>query len=120
MIFKEILFRIQQQFGHRSDAETARFLGIKPQTLNGWKQTNSPDYNLIFEKCSTMDLHWLLTGERAPSAARYDPEETMERAEAKQQLSELLVSKTMILLETGKNEELQNEIEVLRNSLKFI
>lgn len=117
--FSEILSRIQKQYGHKNNVETANFLGVSPQVLNNWKQRNSPDYSLIFEKVD-MDFHFLLTGERAPSSTKRSPEEIMERAEAKQQLSELLVSKTMILLETGKNEELQNEIEVLRNSLKFI
>lgn len=120
MIFKDILQRIQQQYDHKNDSATARFLGVSPQTLNGWKNTNSPDYNLIFEKCTNIDLHWLLTGQRAPSAVRHTPEEMLKRAEIKENVADLLTKKAIALVETGSNKELQDEIEVLRQALKAL
>jgi hypothetical protein len=121
IFFPDILKRIQAQFGQKSDAETARFFGITPQSLNGWKKTNSPDYKLVFEKSKNIDLHWLLTGERAPSSNKYSNEEMLERAEAKQSITELALKKTMDMANgVGNTDELVEEIKILRKTLKYL
>lgn len=46
----------------KTDADFARFLGIKPQTLSTWYARNSFDYELLYAKCD-VDANFLLTGE---------------------------------------------------------
>jgi len=58
-----ILSKIIEHYAFKSDAEFARFLGIKPQVLSNWKSRNVYDVNLIYSKCLDINPHWLLTGE---------------------------------------------------------
>jgi hypothetical protein len=119
VFFSDVLTRIQKQFGHKNDAETARFFGISPQVLNGWKNRNAPDYNLIFEKCSTMDLHWLLTGTPAPSSNRKDPELQLQKHEVQRDLLALMMNK-VLLLQTKVDDKLKEEIETIKRASELI
>lgn len=58
-----ILNEIKLHYNIKSDADFAKFLGIKPQVLSNWKARNSIDYDLIYTKCVEIDANWLLTGE---------------------------------------------------------
>lgn len=58
-----ILNRIKKHFKFKNDAEFARFLDIKPNTLSNWYTRNSIDYQKIITKCEDIDANWLLTGE---------------------------------------------------------
>ncbi len=58
-----ILSKIKSEKKFKSDAEFARFLGIKPQTLASWHSRNTFDIELIYAKCNYLNPHWLLTGE---------------------------------------------------------
>jgi len=57
-----ILNRIKSHYGFKSDAEFARFLGIKPNSLSNWYTRNTIDYDLVFSKCEDINLEWLLSG----------------------------------------------------------
>lgn len=54
---------LKAKLSYRTDAEFARFLGIKPQTLASWYARNTFDIDLIYSKCKDVNPHWLLTGE---------------------------------------------------------
>lgn len=58
-----ILNEIKSHFNFKNDAEFARFLEIKPNTLSNWYSRNSIDYQKIITKCVDIDANWLLTGE---------------------------------------------------------
>lgn len=58
-----ILNKIKSHFDYKSDAEFARFLGIKPQTLASWHSRNTFDIELLYSKCVHIRGDWLLSGE---------------------------------------------------------
>lgn len=58
-----ILNEIKLHYGFKSDAEFARFLGVKPQTLASWYSRNTFDIDLLYSKCVDIDANWLLTGQ---------------------------------------------------------
>jgi|SRR5690606_1771338 len=62
-----ILNRIKLHYGFKSDAEFARFLGIKPNSLSNWYTRNTIDYDLVFSKCEDINLEWLLSGNDSQS-----------------------------------------------------
>ncbi len=57
-----ILNEIKNHLGIKKDAEFARFLGIKPQTLSSWYSRNTFDIELLYAKCEFLNAEWLLTG----------------------------------------------------------
>lgn len=59
----EILNSIKKQYNFKTDAEFARFLEIKPQTLATWHSRDTFDIELIYSKCEQIDANWLLSGE---------------------------------------------------------
>ena len=59
---KLILSEIKSHYNIRSDADFARFLGLKPQTLSSWYSRNVFDIELLYAKCGEIDANWLLTG----------------------------------------------------------
>lgn len=60
----DILERLKQIKKLKTDADVAKFLNIKPNTLSNWKKRNSYDLEKIITKCAenNVDLNWLLTG----------------------------------------------------------
>lgn len=57
-----ILNTIKSHYKFKNDAEFARFLEIKANTLSNWYSRNTIDYNKIITKCVEIDANWLLTG----------------------------------------------------------
>lgn len=57
-----ILNEIKSHYKIKSDAEFARFLEIKPQTLSSWRSRNTYDIDLLYAKCIDLNAEWLLTG----------------------------------------------------------
>lgn len=57
-----ILNSIKSHYGIDRDADFARFLGIKPQTLASWYSRNTFDIHLLYAKCKDISGDWLLTG----------------------------------------------------------
>jgi|SRR5690606_8759266 len=63
-----ILNKIKFHYGFKSDAEFARFLGIKANSLSNWYKRNTIDYDLIFSKCEDINIEWLLSENNNPLA----------------------------------------------------
>ena len=59
---KLILSKIKNHYNFKTDADFARFLGIKPQVLSNWQNRNTFDAELIYTKCVDFNPEWLLTG----------------------------------------------------------
>jgi len=57
-----ILNKIKKHYKFKTDAEFARFLEIKPQTLSSWYSRDTMDYELLSAKCVGIDANFLLTG----------------------------------------------------------
>jgi len=57
-----ILNEIKKHYKFKSDAEFARFLEIKPQTLSSWYSRNTINNELMSAKCVEIDANSLLTG----------------------------------------------------------
>ena len=58
-----ILSKIKSHYNFEKDADFARFLEIKPQTLSSWYSRNTFDIELLYSKCVELNPEWLLTGE---------------------------------------------------------
>lgn len=58
----EVLNRIKEHFGLKSNAKLAAFLGIAPTTLSSWYSRDTFDLDIIYSKCVDLNLDWLLTG----------------------------------------------------------
>lgn len=58
-----ILNKIKSHYGFKNDAEFARFLGIKPNSLANWYSRNTFNYETIFTKCDDIRAEWFFTGE---------------------------------------------------------
>lgn len=57
-----ILNKIKEEYSFKKDAEFARFLEIKPQTLASWYSRNTFDIELLYSKCELIDGNFLLSG----------------------------------------------------------
>lgn len=73
-----IFGRIRSEFGHRSDAEMARFLGIHPQDVPRMRRTGNPPFRAITAKVPPEHLAYILTGIR-PEASPTDLESAITR-----------------------------------------
>ena len=58
-----MLNRIKKHLGFEKDAEFARYLDIKPNTLSNWHKRGTFDAELIYTKCDFLSSSWLLTNE---------------------------------------------------------
>lgn len=59
MIIRELI----EQYSDGKNADFAKLLGVKPQTISSWMARNTFDIELVFAKCENIDANWLLTGE---------------------------------------------------------
>lgn len=59
-----ILNSIKSHYNFDSDAEFARFLEIKPQTLASWHSRNTFDIELLYAKCVDVSPEFLFTGKQ--------------------------------------------------------
>ena len=57
-----IINTIKEEYSFKKDAEFARFLDIKPQTLASWHSRNTFDIELLYAKCELIDGNFLLSG----------------------------------------------------------
>lgn len=58
-----MLERIKDYYDFPTDADFAKFLGVKPQVLSNWKSRNTFDAELLYSKCPELSPSWLLCGE---------------------------------------------------------
>lgn len=59
---KLILREIKRHYKFDRDIDLANFLGVAPQTLNGWRTRNTLDIELIYSKCVGINANWVLSG----------------------------------------------------------
>lgn len=57
-----ILNKIKSHYNFKNDAEFARFLDIKPNTLSNWHVRNTMDFEKVYTKCEDIDGNFILTG----------------------------------------------------------
>lgn len=57
-----ILNKIKLHYGFKSDADFARFLEIKPQTLSSWYSRNTFDTGLLYAKCVDISPDFIIAG----------------------------------------------------------
>lgn len=58
-----VLDRIKAYYKLKGNADLARFLGVKPNTITNWYGRKTFDIDLIYTKCVDIDMNWLLSGE---------------------------------------------------------
>ena len=110
----------------KSDAEFARFLGIKPQTLASWHSRNTFDFDLLYSKCVDINCEFLFTGKgsirkksNVPTEIQFSNSPEFEKiVESKNELIlalkqniealELLVKSQAITLEVLNRENKEN------------
>lgn len=57
-----ILNKLKEYLGFKKNKDFAEFLGIAPQTLSSWYSRNTFDVALVANKCTDINISWLLTG----------------------------------------------------------
>lgn len=58
----DILKRIKSIKGLKTDKSLAEYLGVSSGVLSNWKVRNSIDLTIIVEKCSDIDLNYIIHG----------------------------------------------------------
>lgn len=112
-----ILNKIKGHLGLKKDAEFAKYLGIKQNTLSNWHSRNTFDIDLISQKCDFLNYDWLLTGKgemlkNDTKISEMDNKESkdVDYLKMKLELTEMLLKekeKLMVVLEE-KLKELQS------------
>lgn len=73
-----ILNEIKGHYGFKTDAEFARFLGIKPNTLSNWYARNTFDYEILVTKCDDLNTDWLFgRGDMLKDSSKIDSRVTI-------------------------------------------
>ena len=63
----DIIRRIKEVKGFKSDRQVADYLGVSKATVSNWTSRNSIDFPLVINKLADVDLNWLLTGRGNPT-----------------------------------------------------
>ncbi len=63
----DIIRRIKEVRGFKSDRQVADYLGVSKATVSNWTSRNSIDFPLVINKLADVDLNWLLTGRGTPA-----------------------------------------------------
>lgn len=63
---REILERIKELKGFRTQVEVAKFLEVTKGTISNWLIRNSSDFPLLINKLPEVNLNWLLAGKGTP------------------------------------------------------
>ncbi|MEJ5143969.1 helix-turn-helix domain-containing protein [Sphingobacterium sp. MYb388] len=115
-----ILNEIKLHYGFKNDAEFARFLGIKPNSLANWYSRNTFNYETLFTKCDDIRAEWFFTGEGSMLKAektstsidkKLTTEETSEKSDAEYWKNEYIAvqKKYTALLENKLQEVLTGD-----------
>ena len=59
----QILARLESALALKNDRALADYLGVSPSVISTWKGRRIGDWELIFEKCDTVDLNWVVRGD---------------------------------------------------------
>lgn len=64
----DILIRLKELLGYRTDIELSLFLGVTPQTISQWKKRDTLDYDLLINKLpKDIDLNYIFRGTALPN-----------------------------------------------------
>jgi hypothetical protein len=69
VVVGEILGRLAQRYGFRSDVALAEHLGVSRQTVGNWRSRGSLDHALLIRAFPDADLNWLFRGASADPLA---------------------------------------------------
>ena len=70
-----ILNRLISHYDFKFQADLARFLGIKTNTLSNWYTRNIINFDLLVTKCEDLNLNWLINGSGNPPKIYINSEE---------------------------------------------
>lgn len=59
----QVLARIESSLALKNDRALAEYLGVAPSVISTWKGRGIGNWELIFEKCESLDLNWLIRGD---------------------------------------------------------
>ena len=67
-----IISKLKDHYNFKSNVELASFLGITTGTLSGWAGSRGiGNWELIFEKCSDINLNWLIFNDEDANKLAY-------------------------------------------------
>lgn len=117
----EILSKIKELKGLKSDTDLAVFFNIKPQTVSTWKKRGTIPYDLIVALCEKegWPLNWLLTGQITTKRIKLeDGREVMAAAEEpglyKKEEKPLIAAEKTAIYETKGDRDLAEIIQYLQ------
>jgi len=58
----EILSRLKNAYGLKSDIQLAKYLQVAPNTISTWRSRSRIDFTMIFEKCEYLNWNYLIYG----------------------------------------------------------
>jgi phage repressor protein C with HTH and peptisase S24 domain len=64
---QEIIDRLKEHLGIRTNIELAQKLGVVSGTVSNWKKRDRINHRLILDRIQTIDYHWLITGQAQES-----------------------------------------------------
>lgn len=118
----QILNDLKAHYKIKSDAEFARFLGIKPQTLASWHSRNTFDFDLLYAKCVGLDGNFLFTGINL----KFDSGESSSLSVGKNKSPDLTKELFERIIEakdkiiSSKESEIQSQSETILTQKKLI
>ena len=89
----EIIERVKEASGIRTDTSLAKALNVRQSTVASWRKRGNINLPVIIALCDGVNLNWLLFGEGARQTERVDP----------------LAEKVMAMLE-GMDEEQKRDV----------
>ena len=59
----KILDRLREYLGLKSDAEVAKFFGVRPNTVSMWRKRNKMDFEALLTRSDEIDLPYIIYGD---------------------------------------------------------
>lgn len=106
-----ILNRIKFAENLKTDTELAEFLGVMKATVSNWHRRNTIDYDIIIQKCSHLDLEWLITGKERTNTNEGNQavSEPLPKYISTSKCSNCIINES-IIIEKNKQIELQSKL----------
>jgi hypothetical protein len=117
---KEVCARIKSAYNLANDVQLAAFLDIASSTLAMQQKRGNLDFAMILQKCSDLDLNWILRGEdllgrhTGESGTLYSQLPLSVQADFEQVNRELETCRTELQKVRHENDVLRDVIETLR------
>ena len=111
-----VINRLCAYFKAKTSIALAKELGISPTTLANWKKRNSIDWILVFTKCETINLNWLIRGDG--EMLKGEPVvESKKGCESSSEAISIMLRQVQEL--TVENHELKRELDALKAEKKI-